>query len=57
MKFIPSGELSNALNCGFDPEQVHRIVRSCANPIKLNWQVITTAAGFVNQDVAEAIIY
>ena len=46
MKFVPSGELSSALNCAFEPEQVHTVVRNCANPIRLNWQVIATAAGF-----------
>ena len=33
MKFVLSGELSNALGCAFEPEQVQTVLRHCPSPI------------------------
>ena len=57
MKFIPSPELSGAVNAPYNPEQGQQAIRVYQGSIKLNWQVIATAAGFQSQDLAEAIIY
>ena len=57
MKFIPSPELSGAVNAPYNPEQGQQAMRVYQGSIKLNWQVIATAAGFQSQDLAEALIY
>ena len=57
MKFVVSGELSNAMGCAFEPNQVHTVMKHCKEPITLNWQVIATAAGFASDQIAQAIVY
>ena len=57
MKFMASSVFSSAVDAPFNPEQVQQAAKMSQGSIKLNWQVIATAAGFQSQDLAEAIIY